>query len=206
MTGMEQRPRRRRGRPAGSRAGESGTREQIVLAARTEFAEHGYDRTTVRSIAEAAGVDSALVHHYFGTKENVFAAAIELAFAPAIARVPEVLSGPRELLGERFARNMLALWEPVATREPLLAVVRSAVSAEPAAAALRGFLTTQVLGRIAPALDVPQARLRAELSAAQLIGLLVIRYVVQVEPLASASVDEVVSIIAPTIQRYLTER
>ncbi|WP_030761072.1 TetR family transcriptional regulator [Streptomyces griseus] len=196
---------RRRGRPARA-AGDTapGARERILETARAEFAERGYDKTSVRGIAKAAGVDPALVHHYFGTKDEVFAAAIEVSFEPALV-VPAILDGPREEVGERLARFFVGVWENPATRAPLLAVIRSAVTHEAAAKVLRNFVLRRLLERIAAGLAVPDPRLRAELAASQMIGIVILRYVVRVEPLASADPERIVADVAPTLQRYLTE-
>ncbi|MFF2775345.1 TetR family transcriptional regulator [Streptomyces sp. NPDC058052] len=197
---------RRRGRPARGTADDSGpgARERILAAARTHFAERGYDKTSVRGIAKAAGVDPALVHHYFGTKDEVFAAAIEVSFEPALV-VPAILDGPREAVGERLARFFIGVWENPATRAPLLAVIRSAVTHEAAAKVLRSFVLRRLLERIAADLAVPDPRFRAELAASQMIGIVILRYVIQVEPLASADPEQIVAEVAPTLQRYLTE-
>jgi AcrR family transcriptional regulator len=194
---------RRRGRPAGSRAGDQGTRERILAAARAVFAERGYDRASVRAIAKSAEVDAALVHHYFGAKEQVFEAAIEVSFAPAL-NVPEVLAGGSGNVGERLARYFLSVWQNPVTRTSLLAVLRSAVTNETAAAVLRGFVLRRVLLRVAGELDLPDARLRAELAASQMIGIALLRYVLKVEPLASAPDEEIVALVGPALQRYLT--
>ncbi|MCM2420860.1 TetR family transcriptional regulator [Streptomyces sp. RKAG293] len=195
---------RRRGRPSGTRAGATGSRDRILSAARAEFSARGYDKTSVRSIAKAAGVDPALVHHYFGTKEQVFAAAIETSFEPAL-QVPDVVGPGPDGIGERLARYFLGVWENPATRGPLLAVVRSALTHETAAAVLRGFLLRMLLERIAEDLRVPEPKLRAELAASQMVGIAILRYVIKVEPLASADVEDIVALVAPTLQRYLTE-
>ncbi|WP_405724522.1 TetR family transcriptional regulator [Streptomyces sp. NBC_01537] len=194
---------RRRGRPAGARAGDAGTRDRILAEARTEFSERGYDKTSIRSIARAAGVDSALVHHYFGTKEQVFAAAIELSFAPALG-APGALTGDPSRLGERLARFMFGIWESPGTREPLLAILRSAVSNEAAAAVFRDMVTQRLLLPVAGGLDVDRPELRAQLAAAQLIGIAMLRYVIKAEPLATADLDDIVAMVAPTLQGYLT--
>jgi AcrR family transcriptional regulator len=194
---------RRRGRPAGSRAGDQATRERILAAARGVFAERGYDKASVRAIAAAAGVDSALVHHYFGAKEQVFEAAVEVSMAPVL-NVPELLAEGLDGLGERLARYFLAIWENPVTRAPLLAVLRSAVTNETAAAVLRGFVVRKLLLRVAADLELPDASLRAELAGAQMIGVALLRYVLKAEPIASADQDELVAFVAPTLQRYLT--
>ncbi|MET7756397.1 TetR family transcriptional regulator [Streptomyces sp. NPDC005389] len=196
---------RRRGRP--SRTEEEsgpGARERILEAARAQFAERGYDKTSVRGIAKAAGVDAALVHHYFGTKDEVFAAAIEVSFEPA-AVVPAIVGGPRETIGERLARFFIGVWENPVSRAPLLAIVRSALTHEAAAKVLRTFVLRRLLERIADELDVPDPRFRAELAASHMIGIAILRYVIQVEPMASVDPEEIVAMVAPTLQRYLTE-
>ncbi|MFE7776438.1 TetR family transcriptional regulator [Streptomyces sp. NPDC057445] len=196
---------RRRGRPARTEADTGpGARERILQAARTEFSERGYDKTSVRGIAKAAEVDPALVHHYFGTKDEVFAAAIEMSFEPVIV-VPSVLGEGPEGIGERLARYFIGVWENPATRAPLLAIIRSALTHEAAAKVLRGFVLRRVLERVAADLDVPNPKFRAELAASHMIGIAVLRYVIQVEPLASADPEEIIALVAPTLQRYLTE-
>ncbi|MFJ9826517.1 TetR family transcriptional regulator [Streptomyces sp. NPDC101160] len=197
---------RRRGRPSRTAAddGGPGARERILEAARELFAEKGYDKTSVRGIAKAAGVDPALVHHYYGTKDEVFAAAIEVSFEPT-AVVPAIVAGPRDAIGERLARFFVGVWENPATRAPLLAIIRSALTHEAAAKVLRGFVLRRLLERIAADLDVPEPKLRAELAASHMIGIAILRYVIQVEPLASADPEEIVAQVSPTLQRYLTQ-
>ncbi|UUN28424.1 TetR family transcriptional regulator [Streptomyces sp. FIT100] len=196
---------RRRGRPARTEADSGpGARERILQAARTEFAERGYDKTSVRGIAKAAGVDAALVHHYFGTKDEVFAAAIEVSFEPALV-IPLVLGEGTEGIGERLARFFIGVWENPATRAPLLAIIRSAMTHDAAAKVLRGFVLRRLLERVAAELAVPDPKFRAELAASHMIGIVVMRYVIQVEPLASADPEQIIEMVAPTLQRYLTE-
>ncbi|MFJ5549367.1 TetR family transcriptional regulator [Streptomyces sp. NPDC093225] len=201
----EPQPRRRRGRPARTASdGGPGAQERIRLAAREEFAARGYDKTSVRGVAKAAGVDPALVHHYFGTKEDLFAAAVEITLDPALA-VPAVIGEGLDGVGERLARFFLGVWENPTTRAPLVATVRSAMTHEAAAKVLRQFVLRRLLERIARELEVPRPELRAELAASHMIGVAILRYVVQVEPLASAEPEEIVALVAPTLQRYLTE-
>ncbi|MEV5841525.1 TetR family transcriptional regulator [Streptomyces sp. NPDC048179] len=193
---------RRRGRPP--RTESAGTRDRILVAAREEFAERGYEKTSVRAIAKAAGVDSALVHHYFGTKDQIFEAAISVAFAPALNAPAAIADGPPDGVGERLTRFIFGVWENPTTRKPLLAIVRSAVNNEAAAAVFRRLIATQLLRRIAGQLDLPDAELRAELAAAQLIGCAMLRYVIRVEPLASADLEQIVRRVAPVVQGHLT--
>ncbi|MBW5424826.1 TetR family transcriptional regulator [Streptomyces sp. BG9H] len=196
---------RRRGRPSRTRS-ETGpaTRDSILQAARDEFSERGYEKASVRGIAKAAGVDPALVHHYFGTKEQVFEAAITVGFAPALEAPAAVEEGPLDGVGERLTRFFFGVWENPATRAPLLAIVRSAVNNDTAAAVFRRLIAAQLLGRIAGRLEVPDAELRAELAAAQLVGIAMLRYVIKVEPLASADVEQIVARVAPVVQGHLT--
>ncbi|AYN40072.1 TetR/AcrR family transcriptional regulator [Streptomyces dangxiongensis] len=193
---------RRRGRPPRTEA--AGTRDRILTAAREEFSARGYEKTSVRGIAKAAGVDPALVHHYFGSKEQVFEAAVEVAFAPALNASDAVADGPPDGVGERLTRFVLGVWENPATRTPLLAIVRSAVNNDTAAAVFRRLIAAQLMRRIAAPLDLPDAELRAELAAAQLVGTAMLRYVIRLEPLASADLEQLVARLAPVVQHHLT--
>jgi AcrR family transcriptional regulator len=176
----------------------------VLAAARTTFADRGFDGATIRGIATAAGVDPALVHHYFGSKEQLFLAAIEAPVNPADL-LPDVLAGGREDLGANVVRLLLRVWDGPA-RPAGLALVRSAVGNEWTAKLLREFLVTQVLRRVVGTLDLPAAErdARGALVASQLIGLVMARYVLRVEPLASSSPGALVAAIGPTVQRYLT--
>ncbi|MEU0898744.1 TetR/AcrR family transcriptional regulator [Streptomyces massasporeus] len=194
---------RRRGRPP--RTESVDTRDRILTAARDEFSERGYEKTSVRGIAKSAGVDSALVHHYFGTKEQVFEAAITQSFGPALQAPKAIEEGPLDGVGERLARFFFGVWENPATRAPLLAIVRSALTNDTAAAVFRRIVATQVLRRIAVQLELPDAELRAELAAAQLVGTAIMRYVLKIEPLASADPEQVIARLAPVVQGHLTD-
>ncbi|MFC8595417.1 TetR/AcrR family transcriptional regulator [Streptomyces atroolivaceus] len=197
---------RRRGRPSRTaRSTGPDARARILEAARTEFAERGYDRTSVRGIARAADVDAALVHHYFGTKDEVFAAAVEVSFEPALV-IPGILGGPSKDMGERLARYFIGVWENPVSRAPLLAILRSALTHEAAANVLRGFVLRRLLERIAAELDVPDPAFRAELAASHMIGIAIMRYVIRAEPLASVDPEKIIEMVAPTLQRYLGDR
>ncbi|CAN5756696.1 TetR family transcriptional regulator [soil metagenome] len=187
----------------GRRPGDSGARTAILDAARLSFAQEGYEGATIRSIAGTARVDPALVHHYFGNKDDLFAAAMEFPFNPAEALVPLLEQGP-DGLGERILRLFLSMWDQRAPASPFVAMIRSASSNDQAATMLREFITREVIGRIAHALATDHPELRATLVGSQMVGLGFARYVVRIEPLASANTDTVVICIAPTIQRYLT--
>jgi AcrR family transcriptional regulator len=191
-------PRRRGRRPAGE-----DTRGAIVAAARTVFATRGYDTATMRGIARAAGVDPRLVHHYFTSKEDVFVEAMQFPIHPSKVVQPAVESGP-DGAGERMVRVFFAAWDGPEQRERVVALLRSATGSPPAARFLAEFVAREILGRVVAQLQVPDAELRAELAAAQMIGMAFVRYVVRLEPLASAPVAQLVTLLAPTVQRYLT--
>jgi AcrR family transcriptional regulator len=187
----------------GRRPGVSGTREAILGAARRAFAEHGYQHATIRGVADLAGVDPALVHHYFGTKQELFVAAVQLPVNP-VEQLMAVLNEDPDQAGRRMVETFLSVWDHAATQSPLLALIRSAVGDEHAAAMLREFITEEVLGQIAHRLGGADAGLRATLVGSQIIGLAMARYIVKVEPLASAPPSQIVAAVGPTLQRYLT--
>lgn len=191
-------------RRTGRRPGNPDTRETILTAAREAFAERGFDAASIRAIATAANVDPALVHHYFGTKEELFRATVSIPVDPA-ELVPRVLAGGPDEVGERLVRTFLAVWDsPVGTAA--VALLRSAVSNQWTARLLREFLVTQVLRRVVDQLDLDPAEvpLRGALVATQIAGLAMMRYVIRLEPVASAPPDTLVATIGPTVQRYLT--
>lgn len=189
-------------RGPGRRPGTGDTRGEILEAARHQFAEKGYDGASVRGIARAASVDPALVHHFFGSKEQVFVAAMALPIDPGEI-VPDVLAGDPALLGERFARAFLGLWSDPEFREPMLALLRSATTGERAAAMLREFVGAAMLGRLAQNLDAPDVALRISTAAAQMVGVAMLRYVIKIPALVTATDEEIVALVAPTLQRYL---
>lgn len=191
-------------RRTGRRPGNPDTREAILAAARTAFAERGFDAASIRTIATSAGVDPALVHHYFGSKEELFRATVAIPIDPA-ELVPHVLAGGRDEAGERLVRTFLTVWDgPVGPAA--VALLRSAVTNRWTARLLREFLVTQILRRVLDQLDLDPAEvpLRGALVATQVAGLAMMRYVIRLEPVASAPADTVAATIGPTIQRYLT--
>lgn len=194
----EQKPPRRRGRPRGV----SDARGRIIAAAVDEFGEHGYDGATIRLIATRAGVDSALVHHYFGTKADLFAETVGIPFRPDID-VPGILAGPRDEVGERLIRYVLEAFEKPEVRRRGVMLLRTAIGSKLTAPLLSGFLSRELLSRVARSLEVDDADLRASLVASQIGGMLIARYVLRLPALAGASVDELVERVGPTVQRYL---
>ncbi|MGW4943659.1 TetR/AcrR family transcriptional regulator [Actinoplanes sp. NPDC004185] len=191
-------------RRSGRRPGNQDTKQSILESARTVFAEVGFDKASVRAIAAAAGVDPALVHHYFGTKEKLFLASMNSPINPA-ELIPEAMAGPREQAGERLVALVLRIWDSPAG-VAAVALMRSAMSNEWTARLMREFVVTQVLRRAIAELDIDEkeAPTRAALVATQIGGLAVIRYLIKVEPVASAPAERLVAAIGPTVQRYLT--
>jgi AcrR family transcriptional regulator len=188
---------------AGRRPGESGTREAIADAARRRFAELGYDRTTIRGIAEEAGVDAALVVHFFGSKQELFLKVMELPFEPEEI-LPQVLEGPKSEAGLRVARFAVGMIENRDSRNVLTGILRAAASEPHAAELARDLVANRVVAAFARSLAVDQPELRGNLIASQVVGLIMARYVIRVEPLASLDPQALVEAIAPNLQRYLT--
>ena len=158
------------------------------------------------AIAGTAGVDPALVHHYFGSKDKLFAAAVQLPVSPS-EFVPRLLAGGVDGLGERLARQLLELWGPdeSGSAPGMVGLIRSAATHEGSARLVREFIAREILQRIAEALDVPQPRLRAALVGSQLVGLAMARFVIRVEPIASADPEALVACYAPLLQHLLTD-
>ncbi len=192
---------KRRANRVGRRPGRPDTRTEILDAAAKQFAELGFDRASIRGIASEAGVDAALVHHYFGTKEQLFTAAVEVPFDPATV-LAVVESAEPDTRGSQLVRTFFSVWENPSARAPLLALLRSAIAHESAAALLRQFGSRVMLPRLVPLIEGPDAELRAETAVAHMFGVAVARYVIRLEPMASADIDELVALIGPTVQRY----
>jgi AcrR family transcriptional regulator len=189
----------------GRRPGNQDTREAILLAARKAFADKGFDGASIRAIATSAGVDPALVHHYFGSKEQLFLETLNVPVNPEDF-LPKVFEGGVEGVGERLVRTFLTVWDSPAG-STVAALVRSGLQHEWSARLLRELVATQILRRATKelALDPVEAPKRTALVASQMIGLGLTRYILKLEPLASLPADEVVRSIAPTVQRYLAE-
>jgi AcrR family transcriptional regulator len=192
-------------RRSGRRPGNQETSQSILEAARQLFAERGFDKTSIRAVATAAKVDPALVHHYFGTKDKLFLAAMNAPINPG-ELVPQALAGPREEAGQRLVRMALHVWDAPAGAGAL-ALFRSALSNEWTARLLRDFVITQVLRKtvVEMSLDPAEAPMRTALLATQIAGLLTTRYVLKIEPVASAPAETLVQAIGPNVQRFLTE-
>lgn len=189
---------------AGRRPGPTTTPDQILEAARTLFAERGYQGTSVRAVAAQADVNAALVHHYFGTKERLFIAALQMPLNPAEVVVTLLAAGPREDFAQRFVRFFIRAWRDPVTGQRLQAVLRSAVSTERGAVLIRNLAEDVLLARVAGALGVSE--LRVATAVTHLIGLMLGSTIIGIEALASASEDELVELVAPAIARYLDPR
>ncbi|GAA5196671.1 TetR family transcriptional regulator [Rugosimonospora acidiphila] len=190
----------------GRRPGNQDTREAILRSARDAFADRGFDNASIRQIATGAGVDPALVHHYFGTKEQLFLATVEAPFDP-VSLLPQVLDGDLEELPNRLVSTFVRIWDDPVTGAAAVALLRSGLQHDWSARMLREFLTTQILRRVLGQLDLDpaEAPMRGSLVAAQMIGMAMIRYVLKLEPLAGAAPEVVVASLAPTIRRYLLD-
>lgn len=193
-------------RGAGRRAGDPAvTRQAILDAARSVFGQLGFEKGSLRAIASAAGVDPALALHYFGSKEDLFVAAMRVPADPRAVLAAAFAHGPVEELGERLVRAVLGVWDsPAGARA--VPVMRLALSSERLGGAVREFMRGRIVAAVADHLpaEVDQHELRATLVASQIVGLAATRYVLRFDPLASADTEVVVRAVAPTVQRYLT--
>lgn len=197
-------------RRTGRRPGRQDTKGHILRAAQARFGQLGFEATSIRGIAEDAGVDSALVHHYFGTKEDLFLAAVRPPTDPD-DMLPKILAGDIDGVGERIVRTYLDMWDSPVSGPAFRSLSRSALGHQSTSALIREFITHYIVPRIQPLLvehvhiDPDEVTLRVTLVASQLFGLASVRYLLGVQPLAEADTDDVVAAIAPTIQRYLVE-
>ena len=188
---------------SGRRPGSPNTRDDILAAARETFADEGYERASLRRIASRAGVDPALITHYFGSKEGLFDAAMSLPFDPEA--VAGVVFGPGlDGAGERLCSTFLGLWESADYGKQLRGVVRAAASDARAASRLRRFLEEEMVSVAAGHIGADRPHLRAELAASHLLGTALARYILGVEPLATIPREELASWLGPVIQHYLT--
>ncbi|MFI5587342.1 TetR family transcriptional regulator [Amycolatopsis sp. NPDC051758] len=190
--------RRRAGR---WRSGEE-SKQRVLQAARDLFAQHGFGATSVRAIAAAAGVDPAMVFYFFGTKQGLFNAAVDMSDAVPPA-IEAIFAGDLATIGERIVRTLVANLDR-SDRTPLVTLTRSAPTDAQSEALLREFIDREITGRLAALLGTPDAALRAGLVNVQILGLAVARYIVRVEPIASASVDELAATLGPVVQYCLT--
>jgi AcrR family transcriptional regulator len=189
---------------SGRRRGNPDTRESILEAARQLFADKGFDATTVRAIAADAGCDPAMIHHFFGTKEDLFRATLQFPIDPA-TEIPQIVAGGRDEVGQRLVAMFVKIWDSP-TGAVGASLIRSAMSNEWTLRLMREFLTTQILRRLVTEIDLDpaEAPLRISLVASQLAGLAMMRYIIKLEPLASLPAEQVVALIGPNVQHYVT--
>jgi AcrR family transcriptional regulator len=190
------------GRGRGRRPGGPDTRGEILAAARKSFADKGFGGTTIRAVAAEASVDPALVHHYFGSKDDLFLAALEIPLDPR-AVVPTVFAEGVSGAGERLARLFLSVWDDPQARLPLIALFRTSLVENSPETLLQQGLLRLVLQPMRAALPPDEADRRVQLVISQLSGLVLTRYLLALEPLASMPAEDVVAWVAPNLQRYL---
>ena len=194
-----------RAKRSGRRSGKPDTRAEILAAARTLFAAEGYEPVSMRRIAAEAGVDPSLIHHYFGSKDDLFLAAVELPMDPASEVEAVLRGGGTEEVGERLVRAFVAVWDgPHSAR--LIAVARTSLSRPASSFILKQTFQHRVVKTVEEILgdQVDHLRVRAGFIASQVFGLVVTRYILKFEPLASLDAEQLAQALGPTIDRYLT--
>ncbi len=189
-------------RSRGRRPGGPDTRGEILASARRSFAEKGFGGTTIRAVAVDAGVDPALVHHYFGAKDDLFLAALEFPADPR-ALLPTVFEAGIDGAGERLVRLFLSVWDDPHARLAMVAVFRTGLVQEAEDSLLRQGILRLVQRPLRAALPDAEADRRVQLVVSQMVGLVVTRYVLVLEPLASMPAEDLVAWVGPTLQRYL---
>ena len=186
----------------GRRPGAPDTRAEVLAAARASFAERGFRGTTIRAVAASAGVDPALVHHYFGSKDDLFVAALQIPVDPREVLAPVVAAGP-DGAGERLMRTLLGVWDDPAVQPGLLALVRSLISDDSGGLVRDAFIPV-VVGPVLATLVADRPDVRIPLVASQVVGLIVARYVIALPPMAQMPAEDVVARVGPVVQHYLT--
>jgi AcrR family transcriptional regulator len=203
LSAMPAENRQTRSPRTGRRPGATSSRDEILRAARRLFAEHGYEAASMRAIAAEAGVDAALLVHFFGSKAGLLGAAIEWPFDPEV-ELPRILADGRHRAGHHLVELFVRTWDEEGTRSPILTLLRAGMTEPQAAELLHDHLLLRLYFPLLERLGSDQPELRAELVASQLLGLGIGRYVLRFDPLASADSGEVVDLLAPAVQRYLT--
>lgn len=189
-------------RPLGRRPGGSDSREAILSAAARQFAASGYDRASLRAIAADAGVDQKLIAYFFGSKQQLFVAAIGLPLNPAEV-LPAVIAGDRAGVRERLTALLTAVLEQPEIHQRMTSVVRAAASEPEVARMMREFLAREVISPVAELLEGDDAGFRVNLVGSQIVGLVMARYVISLEPIASMPAESVAAAVAATVERYL---
>ncbi|TDW17399.1 TetR/AcrR family transcriptional regulator [Kribbella kalugense] len=190
-------------RTPGRRPGGPDTRGEIVQAARESFADKGFSATSIRAVARQAGVDAALVHHYFDSKDELFIEAMAIPVDPRQIAA-QILDGPREEIGRRVATVFLGIWESPEGAQRMKALFRSILTSDEVARMMREGIGQMIIQPISQVLDVPDAQLRVGLVASQLVGAAIVRYLVGLEPVASVDIETLIDRLAPVLQQHLT--
>lgn len=190
-------------RTPGRRPGGPDTRGEIVQAARESFADKGFSATSIRAVARQAGVDAALVHHYFDSKDELFIEAMAIPVDPRQIAA-QILDGPRDEIGRRVATVFLGIWESPEGAQRMKALFRSVLASDEVARMMREGIGQMIIQPISQVLDVPDAQLRVGLVASQLVGAAIVRYLVGLEPVASVDVETLIDRLAPVLQQHLT--
>lgn len=196
----------RTGRRTGRRTGHPDTRQEVLQAARTLFAQRGFTGTSIRGVASAAGVDPSLVHHYFGTKEGLFRAALEMPLDPE-SLIERIVAGGREQAPRRLVETFVAVWDSEESGPAMISFLRRVIADQESAELVRDFIgaallrtaTAHLLGDVDPV----EGEVRVGLVVSQMLGLVVLRSVLRVEPVASMTPDQLADAVTPTLTRYL---
>lgn len=194
-----------RAKRSGRRSGKPDTRSEILSAARTLFAAEGFESVSMRRIASAAGVDPSLIHHYFGSKDDLFMASIELPVDPGVEIEAALKGNDIEGAGARLMRAFAAIWDGP-HHDKMIAAVRTMLSKPGITLGMKHIFQHRIVATIERTLgdQIDHVNLRANFVATQVFGLVVVRYILRLEPLTSMTVDELAETIGPTIDRYLT--
>jgi AcrR family transcriptional regulator len=174
-----------------------------VQAARESFADKGFAATSIRAVARQAGVDAALVHHYFDSKDELFIEAMAIPVDPRRIAA-QIIDGPRDEIGRRIATVFLGVWESPDGQQRMKALFRSVVTSDEVARMMREGITQMIIQPVSRVLDVPDAQLRVGLVATQLVGVAIVRYLVGLEPVASLDIETLIDRLAPVLQLHLT--
>lgn len=189
--------------PRGRRPGDADTRDRILAAARQLFAERGFERASMRAIAQEADVDPALIGHYFGSKQGLLTQALRLPVDPSLI-LATVAAAPRETMGENLVRALVSTWERPQVRQHFLGMLRTAASHETAREVMQQTLHDSIQAAVAGLVADDHAR-RSALVMTQMAGLAFTRYFLQIPEVAGMDVEELARTVGPTVQRYLTQ-
>ena len=173
------------------------TRRRILEAARAVFAEAGYERATIRTIAEAAGADKSSVIKYFGTKQALFREAVHWDIP-----VEDLTADNTPETTDNYARAMLTAWA-ADTNRPMAVLLRTSMTSEDAADILCEHITAQAVDTVAATIDAPDARLRAALAGAMLMGIASQRFILRMPDLVDADLDEILRLVTPLLETLI---